>query len=223
IAYNYVDNARTDSASWQEGAIDLNHLSFSHNALVEGNWTSNMGADTTHGNSGWHVFFRNFAAGQNSAPIYGSYPYTSGSPDSAFMRAAGIDGYTRETTFVGNVLQTGGGAGVYQIDHTAGPRLDEAAIWRIGGGVDGGGDNLDDGTALSLLYRHGNWDSVTNDVVWDPTNAQRTLPDSLYLRSKPGFFGSTPWPWVNPLGATEGDRVGTLPAKARYDAMLGAR
>ena len=219
IAYNYVDNARTDSATWQEGAIDLNHLSFSHNALVEGNWTSNMGADTTHGNSGWHVFHRNYATGQNSAPIYGSYPYMSGAPDSTFRRAVGVDGYTRETTFIGNVLQAGDGGGVYQIDHSAGPRIDEAAVWRIGGGVDGGGDNLDDGTTLSLLYRHGNWDSVTNGVVWDPANAQRQLPDSLYLTSKPAFFGSNPWPWVNPLGTTASERVGTLPAKARYDAI----
>ena len=222
IAYNYVDNARTDHPKWQEGAIDLNHLSFSHSALVEGNWTSNMGADTTHGNSGWHVFFRNYAAGQNSAPLYGAYPYVKGSPDASFRRAVGVDGYNRETTFIGNVLHAGTGVGVYQVDHSAGPRLGEAAVWRIGGGVDGRGDKLDDGTAISFLYRHGNWDSVTNGVVWDESNEIRLIPDSMYLHAKPAFFGAATWPWVNPLGTTESQRVGTLPAKARYEALKSA-
>lgn len=222
IAYNYVDNARTSSDTWQEGAIDLNHLSFSHNALVEGNWTANMGADTTHGNSGWHVFFRNYATGKNSAPIYGAYPYQRGKPDRSFMRAVGIDGFQRESTFVGNVLLVPGG-GVYQIDHRKGPRLSDATIWRIGGGVDGRGDRLDDGTALSRLYRHGNWDSVSGAVVWHEKNPHRSLPPSLYLSSKPPFFGDTPWPWVEPTGATDAERVRTLPAKQRYDRMENAR
>ncbi len=222
IAYNYVDNARTNSPRWQEGAIDLNHLSFTHNALVEGNWTSNMGADTTHGNSGWHVFHRNFSAGQNSAPLYGAYPYVRGSPDTSFRRAVGIDGYNRETTFIGNVLHAGTGPGVYQVDHSAGPRLGEAAVWRIGGGVDGGGDNLDDGTAFSLLYRHGNWDSVTKGVVWEEGNNIHVIPNSMYLQAKPTFFGAMRWPWVNPLGATASERVGALPAKERYEALRSA-
>jgi hypothetical protein len=36
----------------------------------------------------------------------------------------------------------------------------------------------------------------------------------LYLSSKPAFFGSNPWPWVDPTTGT----VQTLPAKARFDA-----
>jgi len=218
IAYNYVDNARTNSASWQEGAIDLNHLSFTHSALVEGNWTSNMGADTTHGNAGWHVFHRNFSTGRNSAPIYGAFPY-SRSPDGSFMRAVGIDGFHRESSFIGNVLHTDP-SGVYQIDHSGGPRLNIPTIWRIGGAVDGRGELLDDGTALSLLYRHGNWDSVTGQIVWDPENSNRTIQDSMYLHSKPDFFGSAAWPWVDPTGQSLGDRVKRLPAKDRYDAIV---
>ena len=41
-----------------------------------------------------------------------------------------------------------------------------------------------------------------------------TLPDSLYLTQKPAFFGSNPWPWVDPTTGT----VYTLPAKARFEA-----
>ena len=41
-----------------------------------------------------------------------------------------------------------------------------------------------------------------------------TIPDSLYLTSKPAFFGANPWPWVDP---TTG-KTSTLPAKARFDS-----
>ena len=43
----------------------------------------------------------------------------------------------------------------------------------------------------------------------------QTLPDSLYLTSKPAFFGNNTWPWVDATGAT---KLHTLPARARYDA-----
>jgi hypothetical protein len=66
---------------------------------------------------------------------------------------------------------------------------------------------------LSTILREGNFDYVTNSVRWD-TSAQ-TIPNSLYLTAKPAFFGSNPWPWVDPTGAT---KLHTLPAKARYDS-----
>jgi len=220
IAYNYVDNARTNHETWQEGAIDLNHQSFTHHALVEGNWATNLTSDTTHGNAGWHVFFRNFATGQNSNPVYGAHPYVRGSPDGGYRRAAGTDGFHREATYIGNVLLAGSGVGVYQIAPTSGPLMGSPAVWRVGWGVDGEGGNADDGTALRLLYRHGNWDSVTEGAVWDPTNARRVLPASLYLRGKPAFFGEEAWPWVDATGAAPADRVKRLPAKVRYDALM---
>src|SRR5262249_29567357 len=42
-----------------------------------------------------------------------------------------------------------------------------------------------------------------------------TIPSSMYLgTAKPAFFGSNPWPWVDPTTGT----IYALPAKARYDA-----
>ena len=29
-----------------------------------------------------------------------------------------------------------------------------------------------------------------------------TIPNSFYLTSKPAFFGSNQWPWVNPTNGT---------------------
>ncbi len=88
------------------------HQTFSHSDLVEGNWTPTIGADTTHGNSGWMVYFRNDASGRNSLP----HDTGEGAPalSSANLRAAYSDALTQESSFVGNVLHgadAGGGLG----------------------------------------------------------------------------------------------------------------
>jgi hypothetical protein len=70
----------------------------------------------------------------------------------------------------------------------------------------------------ATLFRHGNFDYVTNSTIWDPTTSGRTLPNSLYLKERPAFFGTHTWPWVDPQGSTDALRVRTLPAKARFDA-----
>jgi hypothetical protein len=71
-----------------------------------------------------------------------------------------------------------------------------------------------DPQTLSTVIRDGNWDFLTNSVHWHNTPAGYTIPSSLYLNSKPAFFGANVWPWVEPLTGTT--RI--LPAKARYDA-----
>jgi hypothetical protein len=54
-------------------------------------------------------------------------------------------------------------------------------------------------------------------VRTNPMVSVMELPASLYLGQKPSFFPSgTPWPWTGP---DLEPRVGTLPAKARADAL----
>ena len=61
----------------------------------------------------------------------------------------------------------------------------------------------------STLIAHGN--SVNGVVSWDPAIADRELPASYYLETKPDFFGPMAWP------STGADRTGgTNPAKSRY-------
>jgi len=52
-------------------------------------------------------------------------------------------------------------------------------------------------------------------VKWD--RAAQALPNSLYLASKPAFFGSNPWPWVDPTGSV---KLYSLPARQRYEAII---
>jgi hypothetical protein len=195
IAYNYVDNAVIwNSPGWQENAIDDSHGAFTHHDLIEGNWTPNIGSATTHGNSGWHVHFRNYATGRNSSGnVTGN------------LRAVGVDAWTHESAFVGNVLR---GGNVYETNPSS---RSGTPIFALGNNFMFGG-NWDNGYARAHVWRDGNWDSVNGRIVW--ASGARTLPPSLYLASKPAFFGARTWPWVDPNSGT----VGTLPAKARYDS-----
>ena len=196
IAYNYVDEAVLwNSPGWQENAIDDAHANFTHHDLIEGNWTPNLGGDSTHGGSGWQTHLRNFVNGVNSSGgMTGN------------LRAVGMDGWTHSHAYIGNVLTGGtvyqttpssqGGRPIYQLGNNSG----NCGCW-------------DNGYAAAHVYRDGNWDNVNGGVVW--AGGARTIPASFYLTSKPAFFGTAAWPWVNPVGTT---RALTLPAKARYDA-----
>jgi hypothetical protein len=134
------------------------------------------------------------------------------------IRAVGVDGYNREHTFVGNVLLQPGlvvnGARPVLLG-TSPATGAAAAVYRIGSGALGGPyEAYDDGTALRLLLRHGDFDYVTNAVAWAP-GLSRDLPPSLYLTAKPAFFGEERWPFVDPLREP---KVGVLPARRRFEA-----
>jgi hypothetical protein len=83
------------------------------------------------------------------------------------------------------------------------------------------GGNCDTSVKTTLL-RHYNWDSVTNGTKicsdsGEPGcqggSSDTVLPSSLYLSSKPSWYGSCTWPPINPSGPTVSD----IPAKVRYE------
>jgi hypothetical protein len=89
-------------------------------------------------------------------------------------------------------------------------------MWKLG--YDGeSGAAARDPQVIATTIRHGNYDYVTNGVAWDPSNPNHALPSSLYLSSKPAFFGSNPWPWVDPTAGSQATRLQVLPAKVRFD------
>jgi hypothetical protein len=120
-------------------------------------------------------------------------------------------------SFVGNVL---GAAGQDPAPHAdfAYEDLwpwenDPVGLWRLGyTPLDW--DARPDPRVVSTTFRHGNFDYATGAVQW-AEGWSRELPPSLYLKGKPAFFGTLPWPWVDPAGPA---RVHRLPAKARLDA-----
>jgi hypothetical protein len=201
---------------WIEAGLNASHMVGSHHVLFEGNYGHNAESDQTHGNAIYHTFFRNHLRG-----IRASFDNQAGGTiDDATQsrnkpkRCAGLMAYSYWMSFVGNVLgaseQMAGW--VYETTLVGG----KPGIWMLG--WDGLNPYPTDADVSATTLRHGNFDYVTNTVIWDPAITNHTLPNSLYLTQKPAFFdagsGYT-WPWVDPMGAT---KLYVLPAKARYDA-----
>ena len=194
LSYNYVDQSELwNSPTWLESGIDDSHAAFDHNNLIEGNWANNLGADGTHGNTGWNTHFRNYSNGNNTID-----------PKSDNLHAVSQAGYSGHQAYIGNVLE---GGTVYR---TTQKSQGGTPIYQVG--FLGGKIGWDDGYAANTLYLDANWDNVTHGIVW--ANGPKTIPNSFYLTSAPAFFNGYTWPWVSP---TTG-RTYILPAKARYDS-----
>src|SRR6185503_51400 len=193
--------------------LNGSHMVGAHHMLFEGNYTFNMDSDITHGNSIYHTFFRNYAAGLRK-------PFTAldGTliDDSkgccGYLRAAGAHAYSYWFSFVGNVLGTKGHTSGWVYDAKGGTNaFPQNGIFALGA-VDISPQGYDPNVEKTAII-DGNYDYVKNAVTW--SGAPHTLPASLYLSAKPSFFGTAVWPWVEPTGSTQ---TFSLPAKARYDA-----
>lgn len=200
IGYNYADNSWADPPQWQEVNVDT-HCAFPHMELIEGNFAPHMGATTTHGNAGYLTFFRNYASSQFAAPtVAGADVVQTGN-----VTALQFQGGDLGMNVVGNVLGSEG------LDASYESYDGDNAVYRFDGG-DGATD-----IAVTSAYRHGNYDFVNHDTLWDPSNDVHQLPESLYLEHRPAWWPSgTAWPWVGP---DLDPMIGELPAKARADAM----
>ena len=219
VGYNYMDHGYIATAeAWIEDGLNASHMVGSHMVLFEGNQSFNMDSDTTHGNSTFNVYFRNYSTSVRS--IFKS-DYTGNSVDDANdvpgpangpKRAAGAMRYSYWMTFVGNVLgqpQRATTAWSYLKDLARAPR--RPTTWLMGWN-DKPPYTVDTQVAATAV-RDGNWDTLLGKQTW-LNGSPAALPDSLYLSGKPAFFGSNSWPWVDPTtGATY-----TLPAQARYAA-----
>jgi hypothetical protein len=201
VGYNYMDDGFIRSTpDWVEVGINGSHMAGSHHMLFEGNESFNYDADNTHGSSIYHVVFRNHLSG-----------FRRSFPGLACGRAAGLMFGSYWHSFVGNVLGTAGRMSGWTYEDPGTPWRSKT-VWKLGYDPSHW-DQAPDPEVLRTVLREGNFDYVTNQVHWSA--GPKTLPPSLYLRSKPAFFGSLPWPWVDP---TSDRKLYTLPAKARFDS-----
>jgi hypothetical protein len=147
-------------------------------------------------------------------------------PNSGPQRAAGLTQWHWWQSFVGNVLGTPTHPGItgYEVDGSE----TDGYMWMMCYHSSPDENKSDGGKCMSTQLRDGNFDYVTGKAHWHgiggsganngltpPANA--TLPASMYLASKPAFFGSTTWPWVDGSNASN-PLPGQLPARVRYDA-----
>lgn len=229
IAYNYVPN--THSLNWsgpyQETAIDVSHGSYCHSDLYEGNFAANISTDTTWGNSGQIVYYRNHAWGRNLKK-----DVTWGN-----IGAVTINGWNNEHALIGNVWLSPAAhddfPNIKTWDNALTPNPSDMVVYRIGGqGWDRSNINnnvnydtipgLTQGWTMSKFYRYHDYVYATPQgslsVNFNPVKEidVNDLPPSLYLTNAPDYFAGHTWPPVNPGGATHKDRVHKLPAQSRH-------
>jgi hypothetical protein len=210
VAYNYADFSWSTPSSWQEVSIDC-HCNFPHMELIEGNWAPHIGMSVTHGNAGFLTVFRNYASSQ----------FHGVTGQNGNVEAIQLDTQAQSMNVVGNVLGQAGLAGAQYEAVSNGADCGKPHMYMLASGYQTNGctwspDPASD-PALTTLLRHGNFDYVNNDTLWDPKQPSHAIPSSLYLTGKPVFWpAATPWPWTGPDVTP---KVGVLPAKDRFDKM----
>jgi hypothetical protein len=226
--------------SLPEAGLNAGHYTTPHMELLEGNYSHNYKGDSFWGNSIYITVFRNHLSGLRAArpPLdtykHDAYPYM----DLQGRSAVDIQAHSDYTNLVGNVLGFQGQSLLsfnkrgysflsfnkrgYSYAQNAWsyerlgefPRDGEVTMWFIGSQQAGGWTWVP--TTHQTQLREGNWDWVTKSQRWHGiggavgSGTPQAIPNSLYLTAKPAFFGSNPWPWVNPSNGT----VSTLPAKS---------
>jgi Pectate lyase superfamily protein len=216
VAYNYTDDGWIyGTEAWVEAGINASHMAGPHHVLFEGNYSFNSDSDYTHGNAIYLTFFRNWLSGQRRDFA-----------DGGNIRAIGLAYGSWWHSFIGNVLGRPGQMTGWTYTDSAmscdangnnctgnNAHWGGSDIWRLGYDPERWSMNPDPQT-LSTVVRDGNYDFLTNSQRWHNTPGGFAMPNSMYLDSKPAFFKTHQWPWIDPSTGT----IYTLPAKARYDA-----
>jgi hypothetical protein len=147
--------------------------------LFEGNVCGKIGLDSYWGSGSHSVFFRNFISRENT-----------GQPVTQDINAVNIEAFNYFVVVAGNILGTpecrGPSEQIPFLDS-----LNNPVLWKVGYAGSTTGHPADPKVA-STLIRTGNWECATNAVQW--SSDDHRLPDSLYLASKPAWFGELAWP-----------------------------
>ena len=189
--------------------------------LFEGNVTPNIELDHAHGSNSHNTLFRNYVNLASTNPDTGN-PMTGG------LFAVSFSYYSNYENAIGNVLGPYGSpctATIYEINADT---AQNPAIYKFGYYDDGGTASPNPALSAKVgqtVLRGGNWDCKTNSVVWSsnvPGGSlvatyldQQTLPNSLYLSARPGWFSADAiWPPIDPSAGT---KVNRIPAQICYD------
>lgn len=200
FGYNY-SVASYQGEDWL--AADMNsHGAHTTMNLFEGNIAAKIYGDFTHGSSSYNSFFRNWVVRTSSALNV-----------TRALRAVDIEKSNWYYNVVGNVLGQAGQTWTAREDNGSRSPTDGRYAYTFGYFSDGTSTSVDS-QSKATAFRHGNFDYATQSTLWDASTADRTLPASLYLTSKPAFFGGLPWPSIGPDLTP---LTGTIPAKERYE------
>jgi len=207
LGYNYSYRMFDDyypNTDWLMGDL-LTHGSHPYMNLFEGNVVDLLFFDGVHGSSSHNTAFRNYATARSLGEAT-TVKYA--------LRGACADFTNRYENVIGCVLTSPGVSGAYDPSNISGWGT-QTYVWLLGYKPQGGYGTAtpSDPLVASTLLRHGNYDYITKSTHWDPSITNQTLPASLYLPSKPGWWDSTPWP---PIGPDVSGYTNAIPAYKRF-------
>jgi hypothetical protein len=208
--YNYA-YGQTAFAQFASGPYTLTSNHGPHNMfnLWEGNYAETIESDGYYGSESYCTILRN--------RLTGVFDPSMGYLDQA---ALVFSHWSTYFNVVGNVLGTSGQTTVYE---ASGGEFQNPHVYRIGypncgnRGYTGTGSNPSDPNyfdtnVAATLIRHANYDYATQGIVY--SDSDHTIANSLYLTSKPGWFGNLAWPAFDPSDPSRGPEA--IPAGYLY-------
>jgi hypothetical protein len=214
------------NTSWMQ-ASSYHHSAGINFNLFEGNDGIGFTADAIHGTSHFMTAFRNYWIGWET----GKTQQTN---------AVNVYAFNRYFNFIGNVLGKPGFHTNYECFPTSPTTPDclngpSRSIFMIGWSGNEGKNAAVNNDLLvrSTLMRWGNYDVATGSARFNasevpsglslyrnPVPANSALPASLYLASKPTWWGTIPWPAIGPDvsgGQLVNGFVHKIPARLCYE------
>jgi hypothetical protein len=200
FAYNFSTNDYYQNASWMMPAV-MSHDTGTAMDLFEGNEGDAFEEDSIHGTHNFATVFRNQYTGVEPGKTQQTIPIQ-------------LQSHTRYDNIVGNVLGATPYHRSYQFSAPAviTPACDRS-IYVLGYALKCGRDATvpPDPLVSATLMRWGNYDTVNGTAQWNPNEvpqalnqfanplpSNHNLPASFYLSSKPGWWGTMPWPAIGP-------------------------
>ncbi len=219
FAYNvfafgkYVNGGFT--GEWLQHEINASHTPFPCFNLFEGNYCGKFQADYYYGPSGWGTLFRNRFPGNSSRTNQNRI-------------AVSIDAFQKNYSVVGNqlgervapisiflalasatlsYLESGAISWLYDPASTNFSYF-TPYIFRLGYPYSGNNSTstglaIQDNEVKTGTIVHANWDAANNAVTYDGTISDHNVPDSMFLTSKPTFFGKLNWPPYGPSAPSD--------------------
>ena len=221
FAYSFMTDMTYPIATWMTAGIVGGHDAGTGMNLFEGNVGNQFLMDLYHGTGNLATLFRNQLMGTEPNKTQGN------------TAVINIWGYNRFVNIVGNVLGTSRYHKVYEDSRTPSGTTGspERSIYLLGytGVLEKTSSGLlYDPLVVSTMFRWGNWDYATHQTHWDSAEipagvvvpTTQTLLPSLFLSSRPSWWGTMPWPAIGPDVAGGQDPSGHVyanPAQGCYN------
>ena len=216
VGYNFIYDAHRTNVmkTWFLAIGGSHHGAHTSYNLWEGNVAEALYFDQYWGSSSHNTALRN--------RVHGRYMVDGiAEPNINNVYTIATEKNLHYQSYVGNILGTAGYHNMYEEKAPDCSHTSKKIIYKTGR-LSSGTSSCDAG-AFNTMYRHMNFDYVTNSVkrcddAGEPgcqgIAQPATLPAALYRQGKPDWFGSVPWPAIGP------DVTGyyyKIPAQLRFE------